>query len=113
MVGPHRDDWDLKVGGESLRSFGSQGQVRSAALAMRIGQMVLAKRESGRCPLFLLDDVSSELDPARNAHLMKVLEALQTQVLITTTHLSNLRMDPANYRSWSVREGVIDPDPIG
>ncbi len=113
MVGPHRDDWELKVGGEALRSFGSQGQIRSAALAMRIGQMVLAKRESGRCPLFLLDDVSSELDPARNAHLMRLLGELQTQVLITTTHPSNLRMDPGSYAAWTVRDGVIKPAPNG
>ncbi len=111
VVGPHRDDWELRVGDEPLRSFGSQGQVRSAALAMRIGQMVLAKRATGVCPLFLLDDVSSELDPHRNAHLMRLLLDLKAQVLITTTHRDNLRLEPGTYRSWRVREGTLSRDP--
>ncbi len=110
VAGPHRDDWELRVGGEPLRSFGSQGQVRSAALSMRIGQMVLAKRVSGVCPLFLLDDVSSELDPHRNAHLMSLLLDLEAQVLITTTHRDNLRLDAGAYKSWNVRTGTLSPD---
>lgn len=109
-VGPHRDDWQLRVGDELLKTFGSQGQVRSAALAMRIGQMVLAKRVSGACPLFLLDDVSSELDPNRNTQLMALLMELEAQVLITTTHRGNLRLDEGAYRSWNVRAGTLSAD---
>jgi DNA replication and repair protein RecF len=109
-VGPHRDDWELRVGEEPLRSFGSQGQIRSAALAMRIGQMVLAKSLTGACPLFLLDDVSSELDPHRNAHLMSLLLDLEAQVLITTTHRSNLLLETGSYRSWHVIEGTVSLD---
>ena len=108
-AGPHRDDWDLRVGGEPLRSYGSQGQVRSAALSMRVAQMVLAQRTSGICPLFLLDDVSSELDPHRNEHLMRLLLEMRAQVLITTTDRSNLRMDAGAYRSWRVEEGKLGP----
>lgn len=91
-VGPHRDDWELHVGGEALRGFGSQGQVRTAALALRVAEVVLARERSGTTPLFLLDDVSSELDPHRNRRLMARLEELEAQVLVTTTSLSNLNM---------------------
>lgn len=107
-VGPHRDDWDLHVGGEALRRFGSQGQVRSAALALRLAQMVLAQRGSGVCPLFLLDDVSSELDAARNKHLMDLVQSLPTQVFITTTDRANLRIDGGATSSWRIRSGTLE-----
>jgi len=106
-VGPQRDDWQLVVGDEALRSFGSQGQIRSAALALRVAEMVLARRELGSCPLFLLDDVSSELDPHRNRQLMDLLREMSAQVVITTTELSNLKMDAQHYRAWKVAGGAI------
>ncbi len=109
-VGPHRDDWELFVGGEPLRSFGSQGQIRSAALSLRVGQLVLARRRSSVCPLFLLDDVSSELDPQRNEQLMRLLLELEAQVLITTTDRTNLRLDQDAYASWNVTAGRVRPD---
>jgi len=105
--GPHRDDWQLTVGGEALRRFGSQGQVRSAALSLRVAQMVLARRKLGVCPLFLLDDVSSELDPQRNAQMMALLGDLEAQVLITTTELSNIRLENGQYDALRVVKGTI------
>ncbi len=107
LMGPHRDDWELRVGDEVLRTFGSQGQVRSAALALRVAQMVLAKRQLGTCPLFLLDDVSSELDADRNRQMMAVLDSLEAQVLITTTERANLQMSPASYRSIALENGAV------
>jgi DNA replication and repair protein RecF len=110
-VGPHRDDWELRVGGEPLRAFGSQGQVRSAALGMRMAVMELTKQSAGVCPLFLLDDVSSELDAHRNRQLMERLRALQAQVLVTTTSLENLKLDRAEYVAFRVRDGTVQPEP--
>ena len=106
-VGPHRDDWQLQVGGEPLRSFGSQGQVRSAALAMRMAVMVLTKEAAGVCPLFLLDDVSSELDASRNRQLMERLTELQAQVLVTTTSLGNLKLQGSAYAAFRVADGQV------
>ena len=105
--GPQRDDWQLWVGGEALRSFGSQGQIRSGALGLRVAEMVLAKQRLGLCPAFLLDDVSSELDANRNRQLMDLLQGLEAQVVITTTELSNLRLEPSLYRAWKVARGTI------
>ena len=105
--GPHRDDWHLSVGGQLLRRFGSQGQVRSAALSLRVAQMVLARRNLGICPIFLLDDVSSELDPKRNRQLMSLLEDLDAQVLITTTELANVHLENAQYDALRVVKGTI------
>lgn len=112
-VGPHRDDWELRVGGEPLRAFGSQGQVRSAALAMRMAVMELTMASAGVCPLFLLDDVSSELDTHRNRQLMDRLATLGAQVLVTTTSMNNLRLDGHQVASWAVREGTVHASPSG
>jgi len=105
--GPHRDDWQLTVGGDALRRFGSQGQVRSAALSLRVAQMVLARRKLGVCPVFLLDDVSSELDPRRSSQMMSLLGDLEAQVLITTTELSNIRLENAQFDALRVVKGTI------
>lgn len=110
-IGPHRDDWELRVGGEPLRSFGSQGQVRSAALAMRMAVMVLTRQAAGVCPLFLLDDVSSELDANRNRQLMERLIELQAQVLVTTTSRDNLKLEDSGYAAFRVANGTVTPDP--
>ena len=70
--------------------------------------MVLAQRGSGVCPLFLLDDVSSELDSARNKHLMDLVQSLPTQVFITTTDRANLRIDGGAMSSWRIRSGTLE-----
>jgi len=107
LVGPQRDDWELRVGGEPLRSLGSQGQLRSAALALRLAQMVLTRRKTGICPIFLLDDVGSELDPHRNRRLLEQLGELQAQVLITTTTLVNLHLPAGTYVDFGVENGAV------
>lgn len=84
-VGPHADDLALSLGEEPARLFASQGQSRAVVLAFKIGEIENLRRAQGRAPLLLLDDVSSELDPERNAFLMAYLAALNGQVVLTTT----------------------------
>ena len=93
--GPHRDDLLIGLSGEDLRSFGSQGQIRTAALAMRLAQIdILTQAQGGEPPLLLLDDVLSELDGGRRARLLSGLAHVQT--LLTCTELSEARqLDPA------------------
>ncbi|MBR5797238.1 MAG: DNA replication/repair protein RecF, partial [Phascolarctobacterium sp.] len=64
-IGPHRDDIVLLLNGMSLKSFGSQGQQRSGALALKLSQLEYVRREIGEFPVLLLDDVMSELDNSR------------------------------------------------
>ena len=85
ILGPQRDDWDVWVGGESLRAFGSQGQRRAAALAFKLALVERVRQERSGPPLFLLDDVGSELDPSRNRALFSLLSELDAQILVTTT----------------------------
>jgi len=106
MTGPHRDDFALQVGGNELRRFGSQGQQRTAVLAMRLAEAEVARERLGETPIVLLDDCLSELDEGRAG---RVLEQAgdATQLIITTTHLSEAlrgRGDAAVYR---VHDGQI------
>jgi len=84
LVGPHRDDLDIEVGGRSARRYASQGQARTLALALRLGELEAARRR-GQSPLFLLDDLTSELDQGRRERLVAHLLSLDNQVWITTT----------------------------
>jgi DNA replication and repair protein RecF len=84
-VGPHADDLGLSLGDRAARVYASQGQSRAVVLAFKIGEIETLRRAQGRAPLLLLDDVSSELDPSRNAYLMAYLAGLDGQVVLTTT----------------------------
>jgi DNA replication and repair protein RecF len=84
-VGPHVDDLELTLGGQPGRSFASQGQARALVLAWKVAEIENLHAASGVLPLLLLDDVSSELDPERNAFLMGYLHDSGAQTLLTTT----------------------------
>lgn len=86
LLGPHRDDLELRLEGRSLRRFGSQGQQRSAALALRLAEARFLGSVSGEGALVLLDDCFSELDPGRRARLLEILGEWR-QVFVTTTSL--------------------------
>ena len=87
-VGAHRDDIQLLVGGKDVRAFGSQGQQRTAALAMRLSELRVMTAEMGEAPVLMLDDVMSELDPSRRRQLLSYLDGIQT--LVTCTDLDDL-----------------------
>ncbi|MCO4748357.1 MAG: DNA replication and repair protein RecF, partial [Proteobacteria bacterium] len=84
LVGPHTDELVLTLDGKALRTFGSRGQVRSLVISLKLAELLAAK-EAGVTPLFLLDDVSSELDRARTGRLVAVLAELGAQVWVSTT----------------------------
>ena len=81
LTGPHKDDFDVSLSGLSLKSFGSQGQVRTAAISIKLAQRELMGRESGETPVLLLDDVLSELDPGRQDFVLNQIS--NGQVFIT------------------------------
>lgn len=82
-VGPHTDDFEIKINGMSAKSFASQGQQRTAALSLKLAEVVLIKRETGHFPIVLLDDILSELDSKRQSQIEKVFEKAQT--IVTNT----------------------------
>jgi len=82
--GPHRDDMDIIIAGQSARSFGSQGQQKTAVLALKLAEVELVRRRTGEVPVLMLDEVLAELDPHRARRLFESIPA-GTQVLATTT----------------------------
>lgn len=109
LAGPQRDDVDILLDDQAVRSFGSRGQVRSVVLALKLAELVAA-RDRGDAPIFLLDDLSSELDRARTERLVGVLSELASQVFITTTDLDHLGGLPVgSTQRVAVRQGVVHP----
>jgi DNA replication and repair protein RecF len=85
-VGPHRDDFEVLLGGVNLTTYGSQGQQRLATLALKFAARDYTRGETGEDPILLFDDVMSELDERRRDYLAEYfLES--TQAVITTTNL--------------------------
>lgn len=86
-VGPHRDDFCVKVNGIDIRRYGSQGQQRTAALSLKLSEIYLVKKKIRDTPVLLLDDVLSELDSSRQTYLLESIHDIQT--LITCTGLDD------------------------
>ena len=81
LVGPHKDDFEVSLSGINLKSYGSQGQTRTAAISLKLAQRELMAREFGEQPVLLLDDVLSELDPGRQDFVLN--QIVSGQVFIT------------------------------
>jgi DNA replication and repair protein RecF len=105
LVGPHRDDLVFGLDGRDMSGFASRGQQRTAILAFKLAELDLLTAQDGRPPLLLLDDVFSELDPERRAHLVRRIAELP-QAFVTTTTLDDL--DPALVAVASAWEVVPD-----
>ncbi|MDD6033896.1 MAG: DNA replication/repair protein RecF [Oscillospiraceae bacterium] len=107
--GIHRDDMDMRVNGLSARSYGSQGQQRSCAIALKIGEAMLLKGVTGEDPVILLDDVMSELDQGRQDYLLNRIKNFQ--VFITCCDIAGaLRMEQG--RVFHVEKGIVEEIPL-
>ncbi len=106
-TGPHRDDLILEVGGRRLRDYGSTGQQRSAAIALKLIEIVSLRAARGTEPALLLDDVFAELDAERQSRLAgRLLDSNERQVFITTPRREEL---PSNLDLpvWVVENGKV------
>ena len=90
LTGPHRDEMRFLIDGVDAGVYGSRGQQRTAALALKLAEVDLMHGETGEHPVLLLDDVLSELDGYRRSFLMRALEEGPQQSVITTTELHAL-----------------------
>lgn len=103
-VGPHRDDISIRIDGLAARSYGSQGQQRSAALSLKLGEAAMVKSFTGQQPVALLDDVMSELDEARQNYILNHIK--DWQVFITCcdpSSVANLKYGKA----FEMKDGRI------
>lgn len=92
LIGPNRDDFIFYLDGKNLSLYGSQGQIRSAVLSLKISEVLLFTDKVGESPILLLDDMFSELDiNKRNNILRNLINGVQT--VITTTDIENISED--------------------
>lgn len=105
-VGPHRDDLGIYLNGVDARRFCSQGQQRTISLSLRISEYRMIRDETGKNPLMLLDDVASELDPTRASLLYGMLNEIDAQIFLTTTHLDELAVS-GEFDIFDVVEGTV------
>ena len=105
-VGPHRDDFSFVINDIDIRKFGSQGQQRTAALALKLSEIELVKKITKDTPVLLLDDVLSELDSNRQNYLLDSIGDVQT--IITCTGLDDFVNDNFKIdRTFKVVEGEV------
>jgi len=109
VAGPHRDDVRLTLDGAALGTYGSQGQQRTAVLALKVAEYGVMHERAGEAPLLLLDDVLSELDRDRAAAFLGSVGDYE-QAFVTATHLpETLHGTVHRYRIEAARVAVEDP----
>lgn len=111
-LGPHRDDLDFSIRGGAARDFASEGQQRSAMIALRLAQADWFQRKSGVRPVLLADDILGELDPARRERFWASLDP-QCQVIATGT--DRPQREPGDWQVFTVAAGTFTPEsgPMG
>ncbi len=124
-IGPHRDDLELSLDGDGMKAFASQGQQRSAVLAMKLAELAVLRQETGEAPVLLLDDVMSELDETRRSSLLENIH--DAQVFVTCTDAQqvfreinqekqkeSVASEPASYFTYFlVSQGSVAQDKDG
>ena len=89
LFGPHRDDFEFKIGKNNIKIFGSQGQQKLAMISLKIAVLQVFKDRTGKVPLLLLDDIFSELDRKKKNRLIEYINDSE-QVIITTTDIKDI-----------------------
>ena len=110
LSGPQRDDIEITLAQVPLRTFGSQGEQRSAAVALRLALLRWLEEKVGESPLLLLDDVFSELDPSRRSALLEELSGVE-QALVTCTDRDDLPSGAAAGSLFRVTGGRVEAEP--
>lgn len=101
LVGPHRDDLELCIEGRSVQAFGSRGEARTVALALRVAEYRLLTEKHKEPPVLLVDDFTAELDPGRRGFLLELVEKTP-QALVSGTE-----PPPFADSRWAVAGGVV------
>lgn len=109
LLGPNRDDFYFSLNGKNLSSYGSNGQIRSAVLALKFSEVILFKSVVGEMPILLLDDIFSELDLNKRNNILKYLDS-SLQVIVTTTDIENIDNDIRNKANvYRIDNGKLFP----
>jgi DNA replication and repair protein RecF len=95
----------MNIEDESVRTRASQGQHRALVLAIKLAEIIHLEQSIGEAPVLLLDDISSELDAVRSEQLFEQIRAINAQVILTTTHESQI---PRSIRSSLAPNQIYD-----
>ncbi len=116
VAGPHRDDLRIRAPGGAgtawvdLRVFGSGGQQRTAAVALRMVEAESLTQAFGSDPIILLDDVFAELDPGRSRRILEWVEQEEGgQVILTAPKAGDFEVRGGSLASWTIRGGEVRP----
>lgn len=107
LWGPHRDDLIFYLDGYSLKTYGSQGQQRTGILSLKLAELEAFYRHNQDYPLLLLDDVMSELDDKRRGYLLRRIEELKIQTIITGANMELITNEIAQDEFFVIKEGKI------
>jgi DNA replication and repair protein RecF len=111
-TGPHRDDLELTLIGRDLRTFGSAGQQRTAAIALRLLEAATLRAAAGAEPIVLLDDPFAELDQRRTAHILQLLQGDgRGQTILAVPRATDIPLDLTRLDRWRVQDGQLTPAP--
>ncbi|NUM88440.1 MAG: hypothetical protein HUU37_04470, partial [Bdellovibrionales bacterium] len=107
-TGPHKDEILLTLGGNKVRFYGSQGEKRTCALALRLAEVAIFRGRQKRTPILLVDDISSELDEIRRRSLLDLLRDEDAQVFLTATELPKGLMRDAgrSFAHWELNNAM-------
>jgi len=107
LSGPQTDDVEIALDGVNLRTFGSRGETRTAAVSLKLAQAEIVFGMRGVRPVLFFDDIFSELDKARSRKLQE-RTAIDHQVFIATARAEDVEgWQPADVRTWTVHEGAV------
>lgn len=107
LIGPHRDDLLFFINDKEVKIYGSQGQQRTTALALKLAEIDLIYNEIGSYPILLLDDVLSELDDFRQSHLLSAIEG-KVQTFVSTTNIDGINHETIQKAAlFEVVNGVV------
>ncbi len=109
LYGPHRDELVFLVNGWNLRTYGSRGQQRTGALALKLAELQAMAEATGEKPVLLLDDVMSELDAQRRAALLKALADVRQGIVTTTNWAQFSREFQQEAQLLQIEAGVATP----
>jgi DNA replication and repair protein RecF len=111
-AGPHRDDLALAIDGHDLRTIGSAGQQRTAAIVLRLLEAATHRDATGVTPILLLDDPFAELDRRRTARILALLDALGTgQCVLCVPREDEIPAQYTRLERWRVRDGAFAVEP--
>ena len=108
LDGEQQDDVEVTLDGRPARLHASQGQLRALVLALKTSEILYVREKTNDPPVLLLDDVSSELDPERNAFLLEFVAEIGCQTVITTTDRKHLGLE-GKHLTFKVDAGVLSP----